>query len=68
MWHKISVTKYDPYPFNWALGRGFKGISNIPWKVISSGFPSFSKFVNYLVGDESSTFFWEDCWVGNRPL
>ena len=38
------------------------------WKSISQGWPSFSCYILYDIGDGSKVKFWQDHWCGETPL
>uniref|UniRef100_A0A7N2LVK7 SWI/SNF-related matrix-associated actin-dependent regulator of chromatin subfamily A-like protein 1 n=1 Tax=Quercus lobata TaxID=97700 RepID=A0A7N2LVK7_QUELO len=38
------------------------------WKNISRGWPSFSHFILYDIGDGLRVKFWQDCWCEETPL
>ena len=38
------------------------------WKSIHRGWPSFSKYLFFLLRDGTQVKFWHDCWCGNTPL
>lgn len=47
-------------------GLGLNG--NHLLEATASGLLSFSQFFKCYVGDGLSVYFWEDCWVGDKPL
>jgi hypothetical protein len=38
------------------------------WKSIYRGWPSFSKYLFFSVGDGTRVRFWHDRWCGSTPL
>ena len=38
------------------------------WKNISRGWPSFSRYILFDIGDGTRVKFWQDCWCGETPL
>ena len=38
------------------------------WKSINQGWPSFSRYILYDIGDGSKVKFWQDHWCGETPL
>lgn len=66
-WRGIIFSRHDPRPFEW-LSKGVKGSHRNLWKIILKELPSFSHFVRYVVGEGKDAYFWEDHWVGKRPL
>lgn len=39
-----------------------------PWKYISQGLPCFLSHVKFVVRNGAHIRFWEDIWLGERPL
>ena len=38
------------------------------WKTISSGWPIFSHYIQFQIGDGTRVKFWQDIWCGDNPL
>ncbi|XP_022151711.1 uncharacterized protein LOC111019624 [Momordica charantia] len=68
LWRKIIVSKYERHPSDWILAGGSKVSNFNPWKAIASCFPVFSLSLRVSVGDGLNAYFWEDTWLGNKPL
>lgn len=54
--------------FEWVLGGKLMGSTKNLLKDIAFVFPYFSQFVKCFTGDDSYIYFWEDFWVGEKPL
>ena len=65
--HRIIAIKYDPYPFE----RLSSEVKDTYWnlrKNISNKLSSFSHSVHSVMGEGKEAYFWEDQWVGDRPI
>lgn len=67
LWRKIIASKFDPHPFEW-MPKGIRGTYWNLSKDITKDLPSFAHLVHCVVGEGRDTYFWEDFWVGDRPL
>ena len=68
LWRQVIEVKYGCVWGGWctSLVSGPYGIGL--WKNISRGWPSFSCYILFDIGDGTRVKFWQDCWYGETPL
>ncbi|KAM7474964.1 hypothetical protein LguiB_022207 [Lonicera macranthoides] len=68
LWHSVIQSKYGAHSNGWDAGFGIRGTSRAPWKSISRVWIDFMQNIKLVVGVGNNIRFWEDIWVGSRPL
>lgn len=65
LWRQVIERKYGRVWEVWCT-RSVNGPYSVGlWKSISQGWPSFSRHIQYDIGDGSRVKFWQDCWCGD---
>ena len=62
------MAKYRAEEGDWCSNfvPGSYGVSL--WKTISSGWSTFSRYIQFHIGDETRVKFWQDIRCGDHPL
>ena len=68
LWRRVIRAKYGVEEGNWCSNPvpGSYGVSL--WKTISSGWFTFSCYVQFQIGEGTRVKFWHDVWCGDNPL
>ena len=68
LWRRVIEVKYGCVWGGWCIRSVYGPYCFGLWKNISRGWPSFSHFILYDIGDGSRVKFWQDCWCGETYL
>ena len=68
LWRRVIRAKYGAEKGDWCANSvpGSNGVSL--WKTISSGWSTFSRHIQFQIGDGTRVKFWHDVWCGDNPL
>ena len=68
LWRRVRRAKYGIEEGDWCSNSvpGSYGVSL--WKTISSGWSTFSRYIQFHIGDGTRVKFWHDVWCGDNPL
>ena len=68
LWRRVIRVKYGTKEGDWCCNSvpGSYGVSL--WKTISSGWSTFSCYIQFQIGDGTRVKFWLDVWCGDNPL
>jgi hypothetical protein len=68
LWRQVVAAKYGSSWGDWCSKEVKESYGVSLWNSIYRGWPSFSKYLFFLVGDGSRVRFWHDRWCGDYPL
>ena len=68
LWHKIIDSKYGSHTNGWDTNLNPKCTLQAPWKSIIKEWSSFINYTKIQVGRGDKTEFWNDVWIGDKPL
>jgi hypothetical protein len=68
LWRQVVAAKYGSSWGDWCSKEVKEPYGVSLWKSIYQGWPSFSKYLFFLVGDGSRVRFWHDRWCGDSSL
>ena len=68
LWRQVIEVKYGCRWGGWCSSSVSSPYGVGLWKNISWGWPSFSRYILYDIGDGSRVKFWHDHWCGETPL
>ena len=68
LWYKVIKSKFGLHPNQWDSRVVERGTFRNPWKAISSLYGEFLQMVSFKVGNGNNVRFWEDKWLGKKPL
>ena len=68
LWRQVVAAKYGSNWGDWCPKEVKDSFGVSLWKTIYRGWPSFSKYLFFLVGDGTQVRFWHDRWCGDTPL
>ncbi|RVX15151.1 Transposon TX1 uncharacterized 149 kDa protein [Vitis vinifera] len=66
LWHQVIFSIYETHSNGSDVNTLVRWSHHCPWKVITQVFQDFSKYTQFVIGDEERIRFWEDLWWGTK--
>ena len=68
LWRRVIRAKYGAEAGDWCSNSVPDSYGVSLWKTISSGWSTFSRYIQLQIGNGTKVKFWYDVWYGDNPL